>query len=124
MADFTRAELQAQIDALLVENGTNSITATQLNALMANLLANLTHQTEGDKETKVLSADVLDPAAGYMVNGVKVVGAQGAAIDHLTEDHTVANYSDAKTIVDGVSETINKILVALETHGLIGAPEV
>ena len=63
MADFTRAELQAQIDALLVENGTNSITATQLNALMANLLANLTHQTEGDKETKVLSADVLDPAA-------------------------------------------------------------
>ena len=59
-----------------------------------------------------------------MVNGVKVVGAQGAAIDHLTEDHTVANYSDAKTIVDGVSETINKILVALETHGLIGAPEV
>jgi len=67
-------------------------------------------------------------ANGYQVNGTKVLGAQGAGINSLSDALTYSDFIDLSGNTDPTSvasefnttnERINEILAALRTHGII-----
>lgn len=107
---YTRVELQAQIDAVFVENGNNAISASQVNGILSNILESVTLQDESTAAIEVASLNITDPVAGLKVEGTSVVGAQQPVIDDLT-----AETATAVQAAGGV----NAILAVLRTHGLI-----
>lgn len=54
--------------------------------------------------------------AGFHVNGLKVVGSREAAIGNTT---AAANSNNVGNAANGLSNTINNVLVAMRAHGLI-----
>ena len=107
---YTRVELQAQIDAVFVENGNNAISASQINGILSNILNSVTLQDESTAAIEVASLNISDPATGLMVEGTKVIGCQQPVIDDLTAETATAEQA---------AEGVNAILEVLRTHGLI-----
>lgn len=69
-------------------------------------------------------------ASGYQVNGTKVLGAQGAAINSLSASYIDTDFdngtggTDPQSVADAFNITdarINTILAALRTHGIIAS---
>jgi len=107
---YTRTQLEAEIDALLVTNNAEAITAALLNALLKKINDNVANLDDSASDLSAKSINLADPTTGYCVSGVKVVGAQGVAIDYVDEG--------TPAIAD-IAAKLNLVIVALQTHGLI-----
>jgi hypothetical protein len=110
-------------NAIIRANGTggNTIQSSSITIDDSNNIAGANNITAGNL-VNVTSTN------GYQVNGTKVLGAQGAAINSLNASYSDANFDDGSggtdpSLVAGVfnitNARINTILAALRTHGII-----
>jgi hypothetical protein len=110
---YTRVELQAQIDALLMEDVGTQCTRSLLNGLLSNILSSVTMQDESANTIEVAGINLTDPVIGLSVSGDKVVGARMTGITSVNE--STGTLADVRVIC-------NMLIQVLHTHGLIGDP--
>lgn len=110
-------------NAIIRANGTggNTIQSSSITIDDSNNIAGANNVTVGNV-VNVTSAN------GYQVNGTKVLGAQGAAINSLSAGYIDTDFdngtggTDPQSVADAFNITdarINTILAALRTHGII-----
>jgi hypothetical protein len=110
-------------NAIIRANGTggNTIQSSSITIDDSNNIAGANNITVGNV-VNVTSAN------GYQVNGTKVLGAQGTAINSLSASYIDTDFdngtggTDPQSVADAFNITdarINTILAALRTHGII-----
>jgi hypothetical protein len=121
MSERTRTEIKERINSLIVDNETWQITPQNVRDVLTDIADSYTQPNDETKEITVLSANITS-ADGLKVEGVKVVGTQQATISDADETPTlnaVYSHTEVETAIGAQAETINSILEALRTHGLI-----
>lgn len=113
MAVKTRAELQADINAVLVDPELHSVTAAMIRQLLIDISDSMfvaeDNYAPPDNLT-IESLELTNGDYGLSVEGDKVVGARGPYILHLIT-------SEASP--EDIAEKVNEIIATLEGHGLI-----
>jgi hypothetical protein len=123
---MTRAELIAEITAVIYENTTGAITPTTLAALIDVIVDHVVLLDEAAAVIEMGSINCNDDTHGYMVNGVKLVGAQEADVADLDDVVVSAPFSNTEVqgLLNNIIDDLGRIKAVLRNHGLMatGAP--